>query len=172
MPNLSRMMALAEAFPDRQILSALSKESGWSHFVELLPLGEYDAATLSPRRQDRQGTGYSRRLLLDCDVIPEALFPFAPFAPLRESFPLSSRLCEMGVNSSLRTTNSKTDLGPRLERDQEIQITLRTGVTPREAAEDFQTGDRVAPGDFRQARTIRPVAASTAPATLPGRSGR
>lgn len=37
-PNLSRMMALTEAFPDRQILATLSKELGWSHFVELLPL--------------------------------------------------------------------------------------------------------------------------------------
>jgi len=37
-PNLSRMMALSQAFPDSQILAALSKELGWSHFVELLPL--------------------------------------------------------------------------------------------------------------------------------------
>jgi predicted nuclease of restriction endonuclease-like (RecB) superfamily len=39
-PNLSRMMALAEAFPEEKILSALSKELGWSHFVELLPLNK------------------------------------------------------------------------------------------------------------------------------------
>lgn len=39
-PNLSRMMALAEAFPDGAILSTLSKELGWSHFVELLPLNK------------------------------------------------------------------------------------------------------------------------------------
>ena len=38
-PNLSRMMALAEAF-DETILSALSQELGWSHFVELLPLNK------------------------------------------------------------------------------------------------------------------------------------
>ena len=37
-PSLSRMLALAEAFPDSPILSTLSKELGWSHFVELLPL--------------------------------------------------------------------------------------------------------------------------------------
>lgn len=37
-PNLSRMVTMAEAFPDRRILSTLSKELGWSHFVELLPL--------------------------------------------------------------------------------------------------------------------------------------
>ena len=40
-PNLSRMMALAEAFPNSQILSTLSKELGWSHFVELLPLRKH-----------------------------------------------------------------------------------------------------------------------------------
>jgi predicted nuclease of restriction endonuclease-like (RecB) superfamily len=36
--NLSRMMALAEAFPNEPILAALSQELGWSHFIELLPL--------------------------------------------------------------------------------------------------------------------------------------
>jgi predicted nuclease of restriction endonuclease-like (RecB) superfamily len=35
-PNLSRMMRLAEAFPDEEILSTLSKELSWSHFVEIL----------------------------------------------------------------------------------------------------------------------------------------
>lgn len=37
-PNLSRMIALAEAFPDEQIVATLSRQLGWSHFVELLPL--------------------------------------------------------------------------------------------------------------------------------------
>ena len=36
--NLARMISLAEAFPDPEILSTLSRELGWSHFVELLPL--------------------------------------------------------------------------------------------------------------------------------------
>jgi predicted nuclease of restriction endonuclease-like (RecB) superfamily len=40
-PNLSRMMALAEAFPDQGIVARLSKELGWSHFVELLPLKKH-----------------------------------------------------------------------------------------------------------------------------------
>lgn len=40
-PNLSRMMALAEAFPEQQILATLSRELGWSHFVELLPLRKH-----------------------------------------------------------------------------------------------------------------------------------
>jgi predicted nuclease of restriction endonuclease-like (RecB) superfamily len=37
-PNLSRMMWLAEAFPDPEIVSTLSKRLSWSHFVEILPL--------------------------------------------------------------------------------------------------------------------------------------
>jgi predicted nuclease of restriction endonuclease-like (RecB) superfamily len=36
--SLSRMVALAEAFPDEAIFATLSQELGWSHFVELLPL--------------------------------------------------------------------------------------------------------------------------------------
>lgn len=39
-PNLSRMMALAEAFPDWKIFATLSQELGWSHFVEFLPLSK------------------------------------------------------------------------------------------------------------------------------------
>jgi predicted nuclease of restriction endonuclease-like (RecB) superfamily len=39
--NLFRMADFAEAFPDQQILSTLSKELGWSHFVELLPLKKH-----------------------------------------------------------------------------------------------------------------------------------
>jgi predicted nuclease of restriction endonuclease-like (RecB) superfamily len=37
-PNLSRMMWLAEAFPDPEIVSTLSKQLSWSHFFEILPL--------------------------------------------------------------------------------------------------------------------------------------
>ena len=37
-PNLSRMARLSEAFPQREIVSTLSRQLGWSHFVEILPL--------------------------------------------------------------------------------------------------------------------------------------
>ena len=36
--NLARMVQFAEAFPDEKILSTLSRELSWSHFVEILPL--------------------------------------------------------------------------------------------------------------------------------------
>jgi predicted nuclease of restriction endonuclease-like (RecB) superfamily len=36
--NLFRMMQFAEFFPDHQIVSALSAQLGWSHFVEILSL--------------------------------------------------------------------------------------------------------------------------------------
>ncbi len=37
-PNLSRMIWLAGAFPDEEIVAALSRQLSWSHFVELIPL--------------------------------------------------------------------------------------------------------------------------------------
>ena len=39
-PNLSRMMRLAEAFPDERIVATLSQQLGWSHFKEVIPLGD------------------------------------------------------------------------------------------------------------------------------------
>lgn len=37
-PNLSRMMWMAEAFPDREVVLGLATRLGWSHFVEILPM--------------------------------------------------------------------------------------------------------------------------------------
>jgi predicted nuclease of restriction endonuclease-like (RecB) superfamily len=37
-PNLFRMIRFAEVFPDEQIVSTLSRQLGWSHFVEIIPL--------------------------------------------------------------------------------------------------------------------------------------
>lgn len=39
-PNLFRMVRFAEALPDREIVSALSRQLGWSHFVEIIPLDD------------------------------------------------------------------------------------------------------------------------------------
>jgi hypothetical protein len=39
--NMFRMVEFAEAFPDEKIVSTLSRELGWSHFVELLPLKKH-----------------------------------------------------------------------------------------------------------------------------------
>jgi hypothetical protein len=36
--NLARMIQFAEAFPEAEVVAALSRQLGWSHFVELLPL--------------------------------------------------------------------------------------------------------------------------------------
>ena len=38
--NLSRMVTFAEAFPSREILASLLRQSSWSHFVAILPLNE------------------------------------------------------------------------------------------------------------------------------------
>lgn len=39
--NLRRMIQFAEAFPEERVVATLSKELGWSHFVELLPLKKH-----------------------------------------------------------------------------------------------------------------------------------
>ncbi|WP_439623554.1 DUF1016 N-terminal domain-containing protein [Gemmata sp.] len=36
--NLFRMIQFAEMFPDSEIVSALSRQLGWSHFVEIISL--------------------------------------------------------------------------------------------------------------------------------------
>lgn len=41
--NLRRMMQFAESFPDMQIVSPLATQLSWSHFIELLPLKNYEA---------------------------------------------------------------------------------------------------------------------------------
>lgn len=38
--NLTRMVKLAELFPERDSVSTLSKQLGWSHFVEILPMDD------------------------------------------------------------------------------------------------------------------------------------
>jgi predicted nuclease of restriction endonuclease-like (RecB) superfamily len=37
-PNLFRMVRFAEVFPDRAIVSTLSRQLGWSHFIEIIAL--------------------------------------------------------------------------------------------------------------------------------------
>jgi hypothetical protein len=39
-PNLSRMTRFAENFPELKIVSALSAQLGWSHFVEIIPIDD------------------------------------------------------------------------------------------------------------------------------------
>lgn len=36
--NLFRMVRFAEVFPDKRIVSTLSTQLGWSHFLEIIPL--------------------------------------------------------------------------------------------------------------------------------------
>ena len=38
--NLRRMVQLAEGFPDERIVSTLSRQLGWSHFVAIMPLDD------------------------------------------------------------------------------------------------------------------------------------
>ncbi len=41
--NVRRMLQFAEQFQDNSIVVTLSRQLSWSHFVELLPLKNYDA---------------------------------------------------------------------------------------------------------------------------------
>jgi hypothetical protein len=38
--SLRRMIQFAGAFPDREIVAALSRQLSWSHFVEVIPLAD------------------------------------------------------------------------------------------------------------------------------------
>ena len=38
--NLHRMVQFAEVFPDEEILAALRRELGWTHFKQLIPIGD------------------------------------------------------------------------------------------------------------------------------------
>ena len=44
-PNLFRMVRFAEVFPDEQIVSTLSRQLSWSHFLEILPVSDELART-------------------------------------------------------------------------------------------------------------------------------
>jgi hypothetical protein len=37
-PNLTRMIRFAEVFPDREVVSTLSRQLSWSHFIEIIYL--------------------------------------------------------------------------------------------------------------------------------------
>src|SRR5690606_3674986 len=39
-PNVFRMVRFAEVFPDAEIVSTLSRQLSWSHFVEIIPLDD------------------------------------------------------------------------------------------------------------------------------------
>lgn len=40
-PNLFRMVRLAEVFADERVITTLARELGWSHFVEIIPLEKH-----------------------------------------------------------------------------------------------------------------------------------
>ena len=40
LPNLFRMVRFAEVFPEEKIVVTVSRQLGWSHFVEIIPLND------------------------------------------------------------------------------------------------------------------------------------
>ncbi len=47
--SLFHMLRFSEAFPDPEIVSALSRQLGWSHFLIGLKIGRFQAADKGPR---------------------------------------------------------------------------------------------------------------------------
>ena len=47
--NLFRMIRFAEVFPEEQIVVTLSRQLGWSHFVEIIPFGTKEQSFSCPR---------------------------------------------------------------------------------------------------------------------------
>ncbi|GHV03701.1 hypothetical protein FACS189485_07520 [Spirochaetia bacterium] len=55
--NLRRMLQFAEQFPDKKIVSTLSTQLSWSHFIEFLPLQTSDAKLFYAQEAANQGFG-------------------------------------------------------------------------------------------------------------------
>lgn len=63
--NLRRMMQFAEVFPDPEIVSTLSTQLSWSHFVELLPLESQEKRYFYARKiaEERWSVRHTRKQL-------------------------------------------------------------------------------------------------------------
>jgi len=89
--NLRRMIQFAEAFPDIKIVSTLSTQLSWSHFVEILPLGTeqarlYYANDVATRhlgvrdlRQQISRKAYERREIANTQLSEKSIVPFNVF---------------------------------------------------------------------------------------------
>jgi predicted nuclease of restriction endonuclease-like (RecB) superfamily len=89
--NIRRMMRFAEKFPDSSIVSTLSTQLGWSHFVELLPIKSaearlYYAQEVSSRqlgirelRNEISRKAYERREIANAALSEKSAIPFNMF---------------------------------------------------------------------------------------------
>ena len=59
--NLRRMMQFAELFPDLRIVSALTTQLSWSHFLALLPLKTQAARSFFTENRPRKLIGEARK---------------------------------------------------------------------------------------------------------------
>jgi predicted nuclease of restriction endonuclease-like (RecB) superfamily len=89
--NLRRMMRFAERFNDFEIVTTLSSQLSWSHFIELLPLKTEDArqyyadeaakrrfGVIELRRQISR-KAYERREIINTELAGQATIPFNVF---------------------------------------------------------------------------------------------
>ncbi|MCL2187898.1 MAG: PDDEXK nuclease domain-containing protein [Defluviitaleaceae bacterium] len=89
--NLRRMMQFAEQFPNFEIVSALTTQLTWSHFIEILPLKSMDAKifylneaarSFSSTRQLRKMIGrkaYERKEIADTQLTSASPIPLGTF---------------------------------------------------------------------------------------------
>ena len=89
--NLRKMMRFADKFNDFEIVTKLSAQLSWSHFVEILPLKTYEArlfyandaqqrhyGVIELRRQISR-KAYERREIADTRITKDSLIPFNIF---------------------------------------------------------------------------------------------
>ena len=89
--NLRRMVQFAEQFSDFEIVSALPTQLTWSHFIEILPLKNFEsklfymneaARGLLSTRQLRKlisRKAFERKEIADTQITPVSLIPFGAF---------------------------------------------------------------------------------------------
>ncbi len=89
--NLRRMMQFADQFPDWEIVSTLSTQLAWSHFIELLPLKTMEAKlfyaraaasqTLSIKelREQIARKAFERTAIADTQLTPNSPVPQGMF---------------------------------------------------------------------------------------------
>jgi hypothetical protein len=89
--SLRRMVQFAEQFQDIEIVSTLSTQLSWSHFVELLPLKSPEARLFYARQAAAGQLGvrnlrnlisrkaFERTVIADAQLAPNSLIPYSTF---------------------------------------------------------------------------------------------
>jgi hypothetical protein len=89
--NLRRMAQFADEFNDIEIVSKLSTQLSWSHFIELLPVKTHEARMYYANDAFKRGLGvvamrgqiagkaYERREIANAELTEQSVIPFNVF---------------------------------------------------------------------------------------------